>query len=202
MTSSADSNSNRKRSEQAAPGSRCMLAAPLRRLSLARLSSLRPAHAQSRPLRSTSTTMSTPPILPAIVLTPDEHKLVDLLVGCADWVDHNPHLVDALRLKDDTTGEWIGRERGDEPVELRIAGGWVRDKVSPSVSLAPKARTLGLRAVLFETAFHAWRSQLVPNDQPVDPVLARAAAPRPPVGRHRRLDLARPHHRPQVRHAV
>ncbi|GAA5907326.1 hypothetical protein JCM8208_007155 [Rhodotorula glutinis] len=100
--------------------------------------------------------MSAPPVLPAIVLTPDEHKLVDLLVGCADWVDHNPHLVDALRLKDDTTGEWIGRERGDEPVELRIAGGWVRDKLlgrqsdDIDVSTSPDPIT-GLKfAMLFE----------------------------------------------------
>jgi tRNA nucleotidyltransferase (CCA-adding enzyme) len=67
--------------------------------------------------------------LPRITLTTNEHKLADLLVACADWVDENPSEVDQLRLKDDN-GEWIGKLRGDDKVELRIAGGWVRDKVS------------------------------------------------------------------------
>jgi tRNA nucleotidyltransferase (CCA-adding enzyme) len=68
------------------------------------------------------------PDLPTITLTPNEAKLVQLLTDCADWVDQHPEEVDALRLKDDQ-GRWIGRERGTESVELRVAGGWVRDKV-------------------------------------------------------------------------
>lgn len=71
---------------------------------------------------------SLPTAMPTIELTPDETRLVHLLTECANWVDQNPSRVDALRLKDDD-GTWIGKERGDEPVELRIAGGWVRDKV-------------------------------------------------------------------------
>jgi len=75
--------------------------------------------------------MSTLNTLPTITLTPNEKKLADLLVACANWVDENPEKVDQLRLKDDTTGEWIGKLRNKkEKVELRIAGGWVRDKVS------------------------------------------------------------------------
>lgn len=68
------------------------------------------------------------PVVPTIALTPNEAKLVQLLTDCADWVDQHPEEVDALRLKDDQ-GRWIGRERGTEAVELRVAGGWVRDKV-------------------------------------------------------------------------
>ncbi|BGP37431.1 CCA tRNA nucleotidyltransferase, mitochondrial [Rhodotorula kratochvilovae] len=99
--------------------------------------------------------MSALPVLPAIALTPNEALLGDLLVQCADWVDLNPTRVDALRLKDDD-GNWIGRERGDEPVELRIAGGWVRDKLlgrqsdDIDVSTSPDPIT-GLKfAMLFE----------------------------------------------------
>jgi len=69
-------------------------------------------------------------MLPNITLTPAEQKLANLLVDCANWVDQNPNEVDKLRLKDED-GQWIGKERGDEKVELRIAGGWVRDKVRP-----------------------------------------------------------------------
>ena len=47
--------------------------------------------------------------------------------------------VDQLRLRD-VHGRWIGKERGTEKVELRIAGGWVRDKVSSC---------LGLRAAMW-----------------------------------------------------
>lgn len=68
-------------------------------------------------------------LVPSIELTPDESRLVHLLTECADWVDQHPDQVDTLRLKDDQ-GQWIGKERGDDSVELRIAGGWVRDKVS------------------------------------------------------------------------
>lgn len=72
--------------------------------------------------------------VPSIELTPDESRLVHLLTDCADWVDQHPEQVNALRLTDDE-GAWIGKERGDEAVELRIAGGWVRDKVSSHPSL-------------------------------------------------------------------
>jgi len=67
-------------------------------------------------------------MLPNITLTSAEQKLANLLVDCANWVDQNPNEVDKLRLKDED-GQWIGKERGDDKVELRIAGGWVRDKV-------------------------------------------------------------------------
>ena len=69
-------------------------------------------------------------MLPNITLTSAEQKLANLLVDCANWVDQNPNEVDQLRLKDED-GQWIGKERGDDKVELRIAGGWVRDKVRP-----------------------------------------------------------------------
>jgi len=69
-------------------------------------------------------------MLPNITLTSAEQKLANLLVDCANWVDQNPNEVDKLRLKDED-GQWIGKERGDDKVELRIAGGWVRDKVRP-----------------------------------------------------------------------
>ncbi|GAA5976674.1 hypothetical protein JCM5350_006717 [Sporobolomyces pararoseus] len=94
--------------------------------------------------------------LPKITLTRNEQELADLLVGCADWVDQNPQLVDKLRLKDELTGEWIGKLRGQEPVELRIAGGWVRDKLlgkesdDIDISTSPDPIT-GLKfATLFE----------------------------------------------------
>lgn len=67
--------------------------------------------------------------MPTIQLNPNEQKLATLLVECADWVDEHPEEVDKLRLKDEE-GKWIGGLRGSEKVELRIAGGWVRDKVS------------------------------------------------------------------------
>ncbi|BGP00885.1 hypothetical protein RTG_01135 [Rhodotorula toruloides ATCC 204091] len=95
------------------------------------------------------------PDLPTITLTPNEAKLVQLLTDCADWVDQHPEEVDALRLKDDQ-GRWIGRERGTEAVELRVAGGWVRDKLlgrqsdDIDVSTSPDPIT-GLKfAMLFE----------------------------------------------------
>lgn len=64
----------------------------------------------------------------AIQLNEQEQQLADLLVECADWIDHHPAEVDALRVRDER-GEWIGQARTDEPVQLRMAGGWVRDKV-------------------------------------------------------------------------
>lgn len=65
-----------------------------------------------------------------IQLNEQEERIANLLVDCAKWIELNPKEVDAIRLKDDE-GNWIGKERGNEPIELRIAGGWVRDKVSP-----------------------------------------------------------------------
>lgn len=64
-----------------------------------------------------------------INLTEKEESIVNLLVNCAKWIEKNPQEVDNLRLKDEND-EWIGKLRGNEPLELRIAGGWVRDKVS------------------------------------------------------------------------
>ncbi|BGO88889.1 tRNA nucleotidyltransferase (CCA-adding enzyme) [Rhodotorula toruloides NP11] len=126
--------------------------------SLARLFSHRLVLAKTplRRLPYTRTAMSTvAPVLPTISLTPNEAKLVQLLTDCADWVDQHPEEVDALRLKDDQ-GRWIGRERGTEAVELRVAGGWVRDKLlgrqsdDIDVSTSPDPIT-GLKfAMLFE----------------------------------------------------
>ncbi|GAA6047725.1 hypothetical protein JCM3770_001746 [Rhodotorula araucariae] len=135
-----------------------MLVAARRALALARLpSSPRRNPVQALLLtRGTATAaMAAFQTLPAITLTPNEALLVDLLVRCADWVDLNPHLVDALRLRDDNNN-WIGRERTRDPVELRIAGGWVRDKLlgrqsdDIDVSTSPDPIT-GLKfAMLFE----------------------------------------------------
>ncbi|KAK4705929.1 hypothetical protein P7C70_g278, partial [Phenoliferia sp. Uapishka_3] len=93
--------------------------------------------------------------LPTISLTQNEAQLAQLLVDCATWVDANPHEVDELRLKDGN-GRWIGKQRGTEKVELRIAGGWVRDKLlgqqsdDIDVSIHPDPIT-GLKfATLFE----------------------------------------------------
>ena len=76
--------------------------------------------------------------LPTIQLTPAERELAGLLVDCTNWIQTNPQQVDALR-QQDADGEWIGQLRDQKPVELRVAGGWVRDKVSaltfPSPSL-------------------------------------------------------------------
>lgn len=67
--------------------------------------------------------------LPTIQLKENEAQLAQLLVDCADWVDEHPEEVDRLRLRDED-GQWIGKLRGNDKMELRIAGGWVRDKVS------------------------------------------------------------------------
>lgn len=66
--------------------------------------------------------------LSTIRLNDNEQQLAQLLVECADWIDQHPEQVDALRLKDDE-GQWIGKLRTNDRLELRIAGGWVRDKV-------------------------------------------------------------------------
>ncbi|GAA5829155.1 hypothetical protein JCM11251_004143 [Rhodosporidiobolus azoricus] len=107
-------------------------------------------HPRNTPTRSKMTST-----IPAIILTANEQRLADLLVGCADWVEQHPEEVDALRLKDEN-GQWVGKERGNEPVELRIAGGWVRDKLlgresdDIDVSTSPDPIT-GLKfAMLFE----------------------------------------------------
>ncbi|CEQ39249.1 SPOSA6832_00742 [Sporobolomyces salmonicolor] len=93
--------------------------------------------------------------IPTITLSENEQRLARLLVECADWVDANPDEVDKLRLKDDD-GKWIGKEWGNEKIELRIAGGWVRDKLlgqqsdDIDVSTSPDPIT-GLKfAMLFE----------------------------------------------------
>ncbi|KAK4049391.1 CCA tRNA nucleotidyltransferase, mitochondrial [Microbotryomycetes sp. JL201] len=94
-------------------------------------------------------------IAPVIHLNDSERQLADLLVECADWVDANPHEVDALRLRDEQ-GKWVGKQRGNEHVELRIAGGWVRDKLlgrssdDIDISTAPDPITGAKFAALFE----------------------------------------------------
>ncbi|GAA6062579.1 hypothetical protein JCM10212_004174, partial [Sporobolomyces blumeae] len=93
--------------------------------------------------------------LPIISLTDNEQRLSDLVVRCAEWIDRHPDEVDRLRVKDEQ-GHWVGNERGTEPVELRIAGGWVRDKLlgkesdDIDISTSPDPIT-GLKfATLFE----------------------------------------------------
>lgn len=87
-------------------------------------------HALSRtPFRFLHTTMPTRAQDFRIELSKEEKKLFALLVDCARWIDEHPGEVDQLRVKDEE-GEWVGELRGSGLVELRIAGGWVRDKVS------------------------------------------------------------------------
>lgn len=88
------------------------------------------------------------PTLPTITLNPNEQRLAKLLVECADWVDEHPEEVDKLRLQDEE-GQWIGKLRGSEKTELRIAGGWVRDKVSAVSAAATRTELVrfGLRGV-------------------------------------------------------
>lgn len=71
-------------------------------------------------------TTSTP--LHEISITSKEEGIIQLLVGCAHWIDANPHEVDLLAVVDEA-GVRVGNLRGNEKVQLRIAGGWVRDKV-------------------------------------------------------------------------
>lgn len=85
--------------------------------------------------------------MPTISLNPNEQKLATLLVECADWVDQHPEEVDKLRLKDED-GNWIGGRRGSEKVELRIAGGWVRDKVSRTVYAEQRVAKVAFRLSL------------------------------------------------------
>ncbi|KAM0792883.1 hypothetical protein ACM66B_002645 [Microbotryomycetes sp. NB124-2] len=93
--------------------------------------------------------------VPLIELNDSERQLADLLVECADWVDANPQEVDALRIKDED-GNLIGKQRGSEQVELRIAGGWVRDKLlgrasdDIDISTSPDPITGAKFAALFE----------------------------------------------------
>ncbi|GAA5908885.1 tRNA adenylyltransferase [Sporobolomyces salmoneus] len=118
---------------------------------------IRSTSSSSLPLRSPSYSIRSMSI-PTIALTPNEQRLAGLLVECAEWVDRNPQKVDDIRLKDEN-GEWIGKLRGrgeDEKVELRIAGGWVRDKLlgkesdDIDISTSPDPIT-GLKfATLFE----------------------------------------------------
>lgn len=103
----------------------------------------RPTHLTSLPRLNTSTTTRTMASLPSISLLPNEQQLCDLLVGAADWIQQHPEEVDALRLRDDE-GNWVGRERGKESVELRIAGGWVRDKVRFLSLFFPSVLELGV----------------------------------------------------------
>lgn len=81
------------------------------------------------PFRILHTIMTTRAQDLRISLSEEEKKLFCLLVDCASWIDDHPAEVDQLRVKDEE-GEWVGELRGDGLVELRIAGGWVRDKVS------------------------------------------------------------------------
>lgn len=78
-------------------------------------------------------------MLPKVILNDNETRLARLLVECADWIDQHPEQVDQLRLRDEQ-GQWIGKLRTDEKVELRIAGGWVRDKASSSRARITRAR--------------------------------------------------------------
>lgn len=99
--------------------------------------------ARRAPLSYTLRLYSMSATLPTITLNANEQKLAKLLVECADWVDQHPEEVDKLRLQDEA-GQWIGKLRGSEKVELRIAGGWVRDKVSSLLAEMLPRRSLRL----------------------------------------------------------
>lgn len=123
-------------------------------------------HLSTSPLRTTRIRPAMAALLsttPSITLTPAEERLAQLLVECAAWIDDNPAEVDNLRLKD-PNGAWIGKERGTEKVELRIAGGWVRDRVShPRLSVVRalsgcgQTRSGATRATESTTELHGQR---------------------------------------------
>lgn len=83
-------------------------------------------------------TMSTS-ALPTITLTAAERALADLLTSCTDWIAHHPDQVSALRTQDPSV-EWIAELPVGLEVELRVAGGWVRDKVSARRTFSRRVR--------------------------------------------------------------
>lgn len=74
--------------------------------------------------------------IPPVTLTPDESALFSILTSCAHWIDET----NALGQLEDVEGADVDlrawKQRQDvlgsarEKVQLRVAGGWVRDKVS------------------------------------------------------------------------
>lgn len=76
------------------------------------------------------------PGLPQISLTPEESALCELLTSCARWIDQTNALasLEDIPGADESSRAWKreqdskGTER--DKVQLRVAGGWVRDKVS------------------------------------------------------------------------
>lgn len=66
-----------------------------------------------------------------IQLTEQERELQRVLVECAQWIDSNERWHKQLEQEERYRSD-KGKER--ENVELRIAGGWVRDKVRTYLS--------------------------------------------------------------------
>jgi hypothetical protein len=104
----------------------------------------------TRPL-STSNKFNPIMLAQRLTLTPNESALFELLTSCAKWIDETNALAPLEDLPDaapafinwkaeqDSIG--VGRER----VQLRVAGGWVRDKVSqPSLSCTATSFALAL----------------------------------------------------------
>ncbi|KAL8279244.1 hypothetical protein RQP46_008281 [Phenoliferia psychrophenolica] len=102
------------------------------------------------------------PSAPRISLSAQESEVFRLLVECANWIDDNPQEVDALRQKD-AQGNWVGNTRGAEKVQLRVAGGYVRDKLlnldsdDIDVSISPDPIT-GLK---FATLLEKWFTTVI-----------------------------------------
>lgn len=83
--------------------------------------------------------------LPHISLSAEEAELCELLTSCAKWIDDTNALAPLEDLPDTAASfiEWKAAQdrlgTGREKVQLRVAGGWVRDKVSQVDSLARRA---------------------------------------------------------------
>ncbi|CAO1624673.1 unnamed protein product [Parajaminaea phylloscopi] len=101
---------------------------------------------------------------PDIALDPTEEKLVSLLVGCSDWINATqpqPSLEDGGSVVDYSRGAF----------EVRIAGGWVRDKLLglPSHDLDVSVSVMtGLNfAILFKQYLLASPSSLPSSESSV-----------------------------------
>lgn len=79
-------------------------------------------------------------IVPRLSLIPDETALFELLTSCAKWIDETNALAPLEDLPDAPAAfkDWkVAQDSigfGREKVQLRVAGGWVRDKVSQLLS--------------------------------------------------------------------
>lgn len=75
---------------------------------------------------------------PHLALSRHESDLLRLLTDCASWIDstnqlasleHLPDTVNETRQWKDTQDARVAQGHPRDPVVLRVAGGWVRDKV-------------------------------------------------------------------------